>query len=77
MFSMYLFIIRVKDEYRIVDRASSYIYKGTREECEYWLNSKPTSKEEARQRQEKFLADSHRGQGWRRGIKGVIVSQPK
>ncbi len=74
---MFLYIIRTKGEYRIVDTASSYIYKGTREECEAWLDSKPKSKEEARQRQEQFLAESHRGQGWRKGMKGVIVSKPK
>ena len=74
---MHLYVIKVKDEFRIVDTASSYIYKGTREECEAWLESKPDSLEEAKTRQEKFLAESHRGQGWRRGMKGVIVSKPK
>lgn len=72
-----LYVIKVKDEFRIVDKANSYIYMGSREECEAWLDSKPSSKEEALARQKKFLEESRRGQGWRRGKKGVLTSQPK
>ncbi|MEN0006702.1 MAG: hypothetical protein AAF798_21290 [Bacteroidota bacterium] len=72
-----LYVIKVKDEFRIVDRANSYIYRGSREECEAWLQSKPASPEEAKARQLKFLKESRRGQGWRKGKKGVLTSQPK
>jgi hypothetical protein len=72
-----LYVIKKKDEFHIVDQASSYIFRGSREECEAWLNSKPATPEEAQARQKKFLEESRRGQGWRKGQKGVLTSKPK
>lgn len=71
------YIIQKKGELVIVPEASAFIYKGTHEECMAFLNITPKDKEEARARQLKFLKDSNRGQGWRKGIKGVYRSQVK